>query len=111
MGEICYQKGVNSLLKSLAICSDFPQIWCMPSLDAVLTAIAIPVFTNQLERSRESTDLANVRSAYAEAVTAYLSDGTAQSITVESKQTQDGWQYVDGVIGTTITTSGGTSGS
>ncbi|MBR3317083.1 MAG: prepilin-type N-terminal cleavage/methylation domain-containing protein [Atopobiaceae bacterium] len=33
---------------------------------AVLIAIAIPVFTSQLEKSRESTDLANVRSAYAE---------------------------------------------
>ena len=33
---------------------------------AVLVAIAIPVFTNQLEKSREATDAANIRSAYAE---------------------------------------------
>lgn len=33
---------------------------------AVLVAISIPIFTNILEKSRESTDLANVRSAYAE---------------------------------------------
>lgn len=33
---------------------------------AVLVAIAIPVFTNQLEKAREATDAANIRSAYAE---------------------------------------------
>jgi len=41
----------------------------------VLTAIAIPVFTTQLEKSRESTDLANVRSAYAELMVGIL-DGS-----------------------------------
>lgn len=32
---------------------------------AVLVAVAIPVFSAQLEKSREAVDLANVRSAYA----------------------------------------------
>ena len=32
---------------------------------AVLVATAIPIFANQLEKSREAADLANVRSAYA----------------------------------------------
>ncbi|MCR4798009.1 MAG: hypothetical protein K5853_06115 [Lachnospiraceae bacterium] len=41
---------------------------------AVLVAIAIPVFTSQLEKSREATDIANIRSAYAEATAAYLAD-------------------------------------
>ena len=36
---------------------------------AVLVAIAIPVFTNQLEKAREATDAANIRSAYAEVMT------------------------------------------
>ena len=31
----------------------------------VLVAAAIPIFANQLEKSREAADLANVRSAYA----------------------------------------------
>lgn len=31
----------------------------------VLVATAIPIFANQLEKSREAADLANVRSAYA----------------------------------------------
>ena len=36
------------------------------ALIAVLIAIAIPVFASQLEKSREATDLANVRAAYAQ---------------------------------------------
>lgn len=39
---------------------------------AVLVAIAIPVFTNQLEKAREATDEANIRSAYAEVMACAL---------------------------------------
>jgi prepilin-type N-terminal cleavage/methylation domain-containing protein len=39
---------------------------------AVLIAIAIPVFTSQLENARDATSVANIRSAYAEAQTAYI---------------------------------------
>ena len=62
---------------------------------AVLTAIAIPVFTAQLEKSREATDLANLRSTYAEQMTNILTwDGTSDidAIGVTAKQTQDKWQ-------------------
>ena len=38
----------------------------------MLVAISIPIFTAQLEKSRESTDIANLRSAKAEAVSIYL---------------------------------------
>ena len=41
---------------------------------AVLVAVAIPIFTSQLEKSRDSTSLANIRSAYAEAQASYLSE-------------------------------------
>ena len=44
---------------------------------AVLVAIAIPTFTGQLERANQSTDLANVRAAYAEAVVKQLESGGA----------------------------------
>ena len=40
----------------------------------VLVAISIPIFTSQLEKSREATDVANMRAAKAAAVTAYLSE-------------------------------------
>mgnify|MGYP004541436575 CR=1 len=39
---------------------------------AVLVAIAIPTFTNQLEKAREATDMANIRSAYAEVMASAL---------------------------------------
>lgn len=41
---------------------------------AVLVAVAIPVFTNQLEKAREATDAANIRSAYAEVMACALTN-------------------------------------
>jgi type IV pilus assembly protein PilA len=38
----------------------------------VLVAVSIPIFTAQLEKSRESTDMANLRAAKAAAVSEYL---------------------------------------
>ena len=38
-------------------------------------AVAIPIFNSQLEKSRESTDLANIRAAYAEVMAETSSDG------------------------------------
>jgi type IV pilus assembly protein PilA len=48
---------------------------------AVLIAIAIPVFTTQLEKSRESADLANLRGAYAAGTTAAMTGKYAGSTT------------------------------
>lgn len=49
---------------------------------AVLVAVAIPVFTSQLEKSRDATSVANLRSAYAEAQAAYLiEDDTPARVT------------------------------
>nr|WP_294665088.1 hypothetical protein [uncultured Blautia sp.] len=65
---------------------------------AVLVAISIPIFTSQLEKSREATDAANLRAAYAEISAEMLTwDGTS-TITpkeVAAKQTQANWQSVD----------------
>ena len=44
---------------------------------AVLVAIAIPIFTSQLEKARVATDQANVRGWYAEEIADYLTDGDA----------------------------------
>ncbi len=46
----------------------------------MLVAVSIPVFTSQLEKSREATDIANMRAAKAAAVTAYLSEDTTLGI-------------------------------
>jgi len=48
-------------------------------MGAVLVAISIPIFTSQLEKAREATDLANMRAAYAECSTAVLTGETSSS--------------------------------
>ena len=74
------------------------ELLIVVAIIAVLVAIAIPVFTNQLERSKEATDLSNIRAAYAEAVADYLGSGatTAKSATVSIiKQGTAGWVISD----------------
>ena len=63
---------------------------------AILVAIAIPTFTAQLEKAREATDIANIRSAYAEAMVSYL-DSDKDTFPVEATsekmtQKQPNWQ-------------------
>lgn len=82
------------------------ELLIVVAIIAVLVAIAIPVFSAQLEKSREATDLANLRSAYAEASAAVLTGentgnatytaatGTTAAkavATVELEQQVDGW--------------------
>lgn len=64
---------------------------------AVLIAVAIPVFASQLEKAREATDLANVRSAYAQVSTEALLGDSETTVTVDLKQKQADWQSVDPV--------------
>ncbi len=89
------------------------ELLIVVAIIAVLTAIAIPVFTSQLEKSKEATDMANIRSAYAEVMAAALTDtaedpdddvaaqgvtrtGSAGSFkwvkTVPLKQSENEWQ-------------------
>lgn len=64
------------------------ELLIVVAIIAVLVAIAIPIFTTQLEKSRESTDIANLRSAYAAgqvaAMTGYMGS-TSISNTVSLK--------------------------
>jgi len=62
---------------------------------AILIAIAIPTFSNQLLKSKQAADNATVRSAYAEAMATYLVSNTAvskQAFEITSK----GSAYVKG---------------
>ena len=60
---------------------------------AILIAIAIPVFTGQLEKAREATDAANIRAGYAEVMMAALdSNSTNAQKVVTLQQTQTDWQ-------------------
>ena len=75
-------------------------------------AISIPIFTTQLEKSREATDLANIRAAYAEAmseavggnttagtygnvVVATPSGATTYTVTTSKAQSTGTFEYAD----------------
>lgn len=62
----------------------------------VLVAISIPVFASQTEKSREATDLSNVRAAYAEVMAEAITENMEyQEKTVPLKQND--WQSADSV--------------
>ena len=82
------------------------ELLIVVAIIAVLVAISIPIFTSQLEKAREATDQANIRSAYAEVQAAALTEtatssavtvsGTGDDCTVTAKvklkQQKGGWQ-------------------
>lgn len=73
------------------------ELLIVVAIIAVLVAIAIPIFTTQLEKSREATDMANVRSAYATVVADYIVKGKSPiTISVDAHQTISGWQTSNG---------------
>ncbi len=100
------------------------ELLIVVAIIAVLVAIAIPIFTSQLEKSREATDVADARDYYAEIATALVSgdlnatktevrvgnnlkatatydEGVLKSVTVEdwkAHQTVANWQSGDQVI-------------
>lgn len=55
----------------------------------VLVVILIPIFTSQLEKAREATDLANIRAAKATAVAAYLGEEKIGNDQLGSTQSAD----------------------
>ena len=69
------------------------ELLIVVAIIAVLVAIAIPVFTGQLEKAREATDASNIRAAYAEIAASALTDpDTEKTATIDKKQTVDDWQ-------------------
>ena len=85
------------------------ELLIVVAIIAVLVGVAIPVFTAQLEKSRESVDLANIRSAYASCTTAVMTelnageatyDSTAKSAsqTVKLTQKDAGWSSENGSV-------------
>ena len=82
----------------------------LAGVEGVLVTISIPIFTAQLEKAREATDAANIRSAYAVVSAAALTEdsatdiaknnttgitysktGTGYQAVVTLKQQTDGW--------------------
>ena len=81
------------------------ELLIVVAIIAVLVAIAIPIFTSQLEKSRDAVTIANLRSAYAEAAaTALTADDPTDAVTesVTSKGTQDGFSDLDSELPFTL---------
>ena len=75
------------------------ELLVVVAIIAVLVAIAIPVFSAQLEKARDAVSIANLRAAYAEAAaTALAADDPTDPVTIENVHfagTQDGWSDMD----------------
>lgn len=80
------------------------ELLIVVAIIAVLVAIGIPIFTTQLEKSREATDIANVRATYSELMLSALEEngsastntqisknGNVYSATVQLVQKVDDW--------------------
>lgn len=86
----------------------------------VLVAISIPIFTSQLEKAREATDMANIRSAYAECSAAAVTeddwtnhpkeDNTFKNYTYTAATETAPAQWSITVTATQKSTSNGTEG-
>lgn len=76
------------------------ELLIVVAIIGVLVAIAIPIFSGQLEKSREAVDAANIRSQYAEVISDALLDGTSVNGkvkygAVQLKQKEDNWQNTE----------------
>ena len=80
------------------------ELLVVVAIIAVLVAIAIPIFTAQLEKAKQATDAANIRAAYAEASIAALesTDGTGTA-TTGSKMMSNKW---DSAVYSNVTIGG-----
>ena len=97
------------------------ELLIVVAIIAVLVAISIPIFTSQLEKSRDAVSVSNIRAAYAEASAKYLTsenNGKGDNVTitgVQLKGTQSGWSDMDSQLSFTHTGMtaeiGGTSGT
>lgn len=87
------------------------ELLIVVAIIAVLVAIGIPIFTSQLEKSREAVDLSDVRSAYAEVMmaaitgdtTAYYTKDTNQTIYKTNTENSKGYEIEAGAYSITVT--------
>ena len=68
------------------------ELLIVVAIIAVLVAIAVPIFTGQLEKAREATDAANLRTAYAVATVAAMEKGADVCAGVAMTQTDAGFE-------------------
>lgn len=86
------------------------ELLVVVAIIAILVAVAFPLFSSQLERSRESTDLANARSASSVAVGAYSMYGGTGTVTFTFGMDKSGTLGIVAVDPATAPSGGTTSG-
>lgn len=96
-------KDMKNLMKTKVNKKGFTlaELLIVVAIIAVLVAISIPIFTSQLEKSRDATDEANIRSAIAEVTAAVLSDDKTKSGDVD---------YSNGTYSMTVKATGQKAG-
>ena len=83
------------------ICS-LAELLIVVAIIAVLVAISIPIFNSQLEKAREATDEANIRSIYAQLSADVLTENATTTAVVGAK-TYSVTKGTDGVYTGTAT--------
>lgn len=69
------------------------ELLIVVAIIGVLVAISIPIFSSQLEKAREATDLANIRSAYSEGCAEALTNSNKNCyVVINIHQKEHGWQ-------------------
>lgn len=71
------------------------ELLIVVAIIGVLVAVSIPIFTSQLHKAKDATDLANIRSKFAELQTSAITDGVKDSELGNGKTTiklEDGEQ-------------------
>ena len=63
----------------------------------ILVGVALPVYGNQIEKSREDNDISLVRAAYTEVYVASLNGDFSKRVEVKLSQTVYDWQYHDNI--------------
>ena len=62
------------------------ELLIVVAIIGVLVAISIPIFTSQLEKSRDAVTLSNIRAAYAQAQSSYLTEDTTSTDATYAKK-------------------------
>ena len=76
------------------------ELLIVVAIIGVLVAVSIPIFTTQLEKSRENTDIANLRAAKAAAIAMQLND-----IDWTATGAQDGYVITTATAGHAVATA------
>ncbi|MDY5112370.1 MAG: prepilin-type N-terminal cleavage/methylation domain-containing protein [Bilifractor sp.] len=75
------------------------ELLIVVAIIGVLVAVSIPIFTSQLEKAREATDVANMRAAKAEASADYLSADLDTSVWTVTEASHTATAYYDAASG------------